>query len=95
MAMAVCFLNIPTLLLMLRFVVRRLQKFALGIDDWLIVPAWFFLIVMCIDVISGVAYGRLGVSNGDWYAEDDSDPSGYILIQNPALAQMEEVRSIV
>lgn len=62
LAMAVCFLNLGPLTVLLRFSVRRMQNVRFGTDDWLIVTSLGLMIVLCINIIVGAAFGVLGRS---------------------------------
>lgn len=62
LGMAVAFMNIGTLLVIARVFIRRMQKLQRGIDDWLLIPALLLMIAMCINMITAVAYDRMGAS---------------------------------
>lgn len=62
LGMAVAFMNIGTLLVIARVFIRRMQKLRRGVDDWLLIPALVLMIAMCINMITAVAYDRMGKS---------------------------------
>ena len=62
LGMAVAFLNIATVLVICRVFIRRMQKLIQGLDDYFLYSALVLMIAMCINMITAVAYKRMGVS---------------------------------
>ena len=60
LALAVFFMNLTTLLVLLRYVTIRMNRNAVGLDDIALTVSWFFSTAICINMITAVAYGFLG-----------------------------------
>jgi len=61
LGMSVALMNIGILLVLCRLFVRRAQKLRQGIDDYFLYPALVLMIAMCINMITAVAYQRMGM----------------------------------
>lgn len=94
-ALAVFFLNITTILVLLRIIARRVQKVALGPDDVMMILAWVATVAMCITTITSVSY-RLWGYELPLLDVDTRHASQKTIMQSkfaPAQAQSGKVRS--
>ncbi|KAI0404425.1 hypothetical protein F4802DRAFT_227587 [Xylaria palmicola] len=54
------FIVLCTLFVVLRFVSLRIGRRPIGVEDWLIVPAWIIQLGLCVNAICSVLYGGVG-----------------------------------